>query len=428
MQFQNPPNIQIQYEGTPFFIEENILKKQVLIESWFRKQWLDHTAPIYSSVDLRNSGFKIAPIDTNLFPAGFNNLNPNFFPLAVQALQSTLLQKFPRCSRILLIPENHTRNKFYFESLIRIYDLLQLSGYQTRIGSLISDLKEPMEFNLENNRKIILEPVYREKNKIFLKDFEPCLILLNHDMSDGVPEILKNLEQKILPSLLAGWSIRKKSQHFACYKKVAEEFSALIGMDVWHLHSEFDVCDDVDFLSGQGMEVLKNKVEALLEKINLHYKQLGIHLNPYVVVKADSGTYGMGVMTVKHAKDLEELNRKERVRMAASKGGQKITSVILQEGIYTCETVGEQNAAAEPVLYNIGQHVVGGFYRVHTGRKFDENLNSPGMHFEPLSFCAPCNCPSFTDAPGCEQNRYYAYSVFARLAALAAAKELNEFI
>ena len=36
------------------------------------------------SVDLRNSGFKLAPVDTNLFPGGFNNLNPGF-PAAVRA-------------------------------------------------------------------------------------------------------------------------------------------------------------------------------------------------------------------------------------------------------------------------------------------------------------------------------------------------------
>ncbi len=45
--------------------------------------------------------------------------------------------------------------------------------------------------------------------------------------------------------------------------------------------------------------------------------------------------------------------------MSTSKRRAKITRVILQEGVYTCETIGEQNAVAEPVVYMIGQHVIG---------------------------------------------------------------------
>jgi glutamate--cysteine ligase len=46
----------------------------------------------------------------------------------------------------------------------------------------------------------------------------------------------------------------------------------------------------------------------------------------------------------------------------------------------------------------MGERVVGGFYRVHKDRGIDENLNSPGMKFEPLAFASPCqkpitNCP-----------------------------------
>ena len=60
-----------------------IINSHVEIESWFRKQWIKYPAPFYSSIDIRNSGFKIAPVDTNLFPAGFNNLDKNFEPLYI---------------------------------------------------------------------------------------------------------------------------------------------------------------------------------------------------------------------------------------------------------------------------------------------------------------------------------------------------------
>ncbi len=84
----------------------------------------------------------------------------------------------------------------------------------------------------------------------------------------------------------------------------------------------------------------------------------------------------------------------------------------------------EPPAVAEPVVYMIDQHVVGGFYRVHTGRGADENLNAPGMHFEPLAFVEPCNTPDCGQAPDAAPNRFYAYGVVARLALLAAAREM----
>ncbi|MFI4963497.1 MAG: glutamate--cysteine ligase, partial [Legionellales bacterium] len=93
------------------------------------------------------------------------------------------------------------------------------------------------------------------------------------------------------------------------------------------------------------------------------------------------------------------------------------------EGVYTYETMPD-GAVAEPVVYMIGPFVVGGFYRVHQGRGSDENLNAPGMHFEPLAFAQACNMPNeeleVLDCP----NRFYVYGVIARLAALAAAREI----
>jgi glutamate--cysteine ligase len=72
----------------------------------------------------------------------------------------------------------------------------------------------------------------------------------------------------------------------------------------------------------------------------------------------------------------------------------------------------------------IDHFVVGGFYRVHTARGKDENLNAPGMHFVPLAFDSPCSSPD-PDEPDCPPNRFYAYGVVARLALLASAIELE---
>ena len=62
------------------------------------------------------------------------------------------------------------------------------------------------------------------------------------------------------------------------------------------------------------------------------------------------------------------MNRKQRTSCQKSKGGQPVHRVIVQEGVYTFETWGTDNAVAEPVVYLWGQRVVGGFYRVHRDR------------------------------------------------------------
>jgi glutamate--cysteine ligase len=128
-------------------------------------------------------------------------------------------------------------------------------------------------------------------------------------------------------------------------------------------------------------------------------------------------------MTVRDASEVRDLNRKERKKMAVVKEGLQVTEVIIQEGVHTFETIGE--AVAEPVVYMIDRYVVGGFYRVHRERGRDENLNAPGMHFQPLAFEAPCSLPDSAQAPDAAPNRFFAYGVVARLTLLAASIELE---
>ena len=172
-----------------------------------------------------------------------------------------------------------------------------------------------------------------------------------------------------------------------------------------------------------GIDTLAQEADQLLSKIKQKYASYGILDTPFLAVKADNGTYGMSVMMVQDGEQLLQLNRKQRTRMSASKGSQKVTRVLLQEGVYSFESM-PNGGVAEPVVYMIGSFVVGGFYRVHQARGSDENLNAPGMHFEPLAFAQACNMPCEDLAVVDSPNRFYAYGVIARLAALAAAREI----
>lgn len=174
----------------------------------------------------------------------------------------------------------------------------------------------------------------------------------------------------------------------------------------------------------EGEDCLRRNVEILLTAIQAKYNEYGLDKKPFVVVKADAGTYGMAVMTVHSPDEIVNLNRRQRTHMSATKGGQEVRRVIMQEGVYTFETWGDDQAVAEPVVYMIDHFVVGGFYRVHTERGPSENLNAPGMHFQPLAFAESCITPDQSMDPDSEPNRFYAYGVIARLAMLAAAREI----
>jgi glutamate--cysteine ligase len=404
-------------------LERQLIKSQAETEHWLRGQWQDHAAPFYCSVDLRNSGFKLAPVDTNLFPGGFNNLNPDFRPLCVQAAMNAIEKACPDARGLVLIPENHTRNQYYLQNVAVLQTILRQAGINVRIGSLLGEITAPTEITLENGAKLKLEPLERRGNRLTVDGFDPCVVLLNNDLSAGTPGILQNLEQAVLPPLHAGWTVRRKSNHFAAYRQVAEEFAGLLGIDPWFINPYFEKCGKINFQEKKGEECLEGYVTEILDDIRAKYKEYGITQDPFVIVKADAGTYGMGVMTVKDPSEVRELNRKQRNKMAVVKEGLEVREVMVQEGVYTFESV--EDAAAEPVVYMIDHFVVGGFYRVHTARGQDQNLNAPGMQFKPLAFAEPCSSPN-PDDPGCPPNRFYAYGVIARLALLAAAIELEQ--
>lgn len=419
------PHLTTAYCGPLHQAEKIILGQVAAIESWFRYQWQLTPPPLTSSVDLRHAGFKLAPVDTNLFPAGFNNLNPDFLPLCIQAAQATLSEYLPECKRILLLPESHTRNLFYLQSLSVLRTILVKSGFVVRIGSLDPAVTSTQEVITDQGDVLLIEPTIRQNDRLGLADFNPCLLVLNNDLSTGIPPILQDLKQEITPTAKLGWSSRLKSNHFRHYEQIANEFAEIAGIDPWFINPTFTSVSDIDFMSQEGVDELADKAYSLLVSVQEKYRSYGIDEKPFVVVKADNGTYGMSVMMVYDADELRKMNRKQRTRMAASKGSQKVDKVIIQEGIYTFETMPD-GAVAEPVVYMVGSFVVGGFYRVHQGRGKDENLNAPGMHFEPLAFAQACNMPNEKLDPVQCPNRFYTYGVIARLAALAAAREIKQ--
>jgi glutamate--cysteine ligase len=406
-------------------LEQRVLDSMPAIERWFRLEWMEHTPPFYSSVDVRNAGFKLAPVDTNLFPGGWHNLTPPMLPLAVQAAMAAIEKVCPEARNLLLIPENKANSTFYLSNVAQLQRIFHMAGLNVRIGSIDPAIKKTTTIELPTGESVTLEPVIRGKRRIGVKDFDPCTILLNNDLSAGVPGILEELhEQYLLPPLHAGWATRRKSTHFKCYEEVAKRLGKLLGVDPWLINPMFAKCGEVDLAEGVGMDCLSTQVDALLSKIRRKYKEYGIKEKPFVVVKADNGSHGMGIVTVRDVKDLQALADKAKSQNSSAQGPLAPCDILVQEGVLTKERMND--AVAEPVVYMMDRYVVGGFYRIHADRGIDENLNAPGSSYVPLAFEQSTHFPQPGVKPGASApNRFYMYGVVGRLAMLASSYELE---
>jgi glutamate--cysteine ligase len=406
-------------------LEQRILESMPAIERWFRLEWMEHTPPFYGSVDLRNAGFKLAPVDTDLFPGGFNHLTPDMLPLAVQAAMAAIEKICPEAKNLLLIPDAATRNTFYLANVQRLMAIFTQAGLNVRLGTLDPSIKQPLKLALADGGELTLEPLLRTRGRLGLKNFDPCTILLNNDMAGGVPKVLQNLhEQYLLPPLHAGWTLRRKSHHLRSYEEVAKKFAKLLGMDPWLINPMHAQCGQVDFEDRAGLDCVRDHTEALLAKVKRKYKEYGINERPFVVLKSDVGGSGQGLISVRDVKELDDVDQRSAQARRTPLDEHPVGAVIIQEGVPTYERMND--AVAEPVVYTIDRYVVGGFYRVHAERGVDENLCAPGSRYVPLAFAPSGHLPRRGEKPGASApNRFYMYGVIGRLAMVAASYELE---
>ncbi|MBN8543963.1 MAG: glutamate--cysteine ligase [Alphaproteobacteria bacterium] len=387
------------------------------IRAWFAKVRTRVNAPFYSSVDVRHAGYKLAPVDTNIFPAGFNHLSQAARARAKERIQARISAQ--EIKNILIIPENHTRNQGYIDNLYALSTLVAEAGAEVRIGSLIAEKNAPIALSTSSGAPVNELPLLRDKNTLSTEDgFVPELILLNNDLTSGLPEVLRGLTQRIQPRPSLGWYRRRKSIHFDAYDKLAQEFAQAFDLDPWLITTETHKCGLVNFGDRKGLDCVAVAVEKVLHKIRVHYRHYGITSEPYVFVKSDAGTYGMGIMTAKSGDEVVEMNKKVRNKMNTIKEGTQSTEVIIQEGVPTIDTV--EGFAAEPMMYLVDGYAVGGAYRVNRERDAEGNLNASGMYFAGM-----CDEGEVADAAHVNVAKcsFGAFGLIASLASLAVPSE-----
>ncbi len=400
-------------------------ENEAKINTWLEeKRKIVGPEPLYASVDLRNAGFKVVPVDTNLFPAGWNNLCPNYARKAAEYFRGYFDKFFPGTKCLLIIPENHTRNLYYFSNLKKLRDILRGAGFEVKIGTLNPDLTaEENKFQTQEGEEILLQKIHRDGEYLTVGDKRICQIVINNDFSIGIPEILQGVKENLLPSPEIGWHQRKKSDHFKFYHQLIQEFAQVVGLDPWFFESHYSVLDDVDFDDEASREKVAQAVDDLIVKIAKDYEKHGIQGYPSVFIKNNAGTYGMAVIRVNNGDDVRKLNQQNRKQMRSGKGSVDIKSVILQEGVVTVERV--KNLVAEPVIYLVDNKAVGGFYRLNEEKGELDNLNSKGMQFAKSCFHENIGYENLAEPTLNQDDLTPIYQVIASIGSLASGYELK---
>ena len=410
--------------------EKIILHRKEILE-WQAKHSQEAPPPFYCSIDLRDAGYKITPVDSNLYPAGFNNICPEDMrasPPIIRAQIETAVIALGRSApkQVLIIPEFHTTNLFYLENLYYLHQLVESAGFEVRIGWMSNPpLEAALQLKTQTEKIITAYPVKIEAGVASAYGFVPDVILLNNDFSGGYPEQLDSVTQPILPSHRLGWHSRKKSDHFKYYNQLASEFAGMIGIDPWLLQIDTESVGPVNFNENVGTDAVAESVKRILERTQTAYNKYGVTRKPFVFIKNNSGTYGMGIMVVHSAEELMTMNRRTKNKMSVGKNHTSIESVAVQEGVPTATLV--DRLAAEPVVYLVGGKLIGGFLRTNTERGDEDNLNSPGMAFRKLCM-SDLNIldedPEESASIAKKSVLELVYGSIAQISALAAGKEL----
>ncbi len=401
--------------NTKLELENFVVDHWDKINQYLEKIKSDLPIPFYSSVDIRESKDKYAPVDHNMFPAGFNNLCSQDLDEAQTTVKNVLFKINPEARVIGIFPESHTKNLMYLDHLGTLKLLIEKAGYSVYLVSFDSAL-------FPNNEEVLdLLSYSGYPIKIFRGNIKNgCICCLpekidigicNNDQSNPLPIDWRELKTPFVPTPLIGWFKRQKNTHFGHYKKVADEFSSEFNINPDLIQAKFRAVTDVDFESKTGLEVLANEVDSLLSTLKENSK---------VFVKASQGTYGMGISVVSNGAEIINMNRKTRNKMDVGKNSIKFTSLLVQEGVETI--LKYDDMPAEITVYLVDGISIGGFMRVNGEKDSLGNLNSKGMVFKKLCMC------DVKDKAKDHTAKEAMYSLIARLATIASAYEIKEVL
>ena len=403
--------------STKVELEQFICKSWNLVNDWIDHEQRGLAQPLTSSVDVRESRTKYAPVDHNMYPAGFNNLCSKDLLNCSDHFRACFDSIRPGLRRVGLLPESHTKNKYYLDHLYKLKSTIEMADAEVILFSPdanlfienagnVVELESFSGHRLKIHRAQVQDAQFIAVDPAVRFDFEA--ILLNNDQSVPLEVDWRTVSTPVLPSPYAGWFKRQKIHHFRHYRDTANRFCAQFEINPELIQAQFSSVDNVDFNTKEGLDEIATEVDRVLATLPA---------GASVFVKASQGTYGMGISVVASGDEIRSMNRKVRNKMDVGKNNLKFTSVLIQEGVETM--VKYDDAPAEVTIYLVNGKSSGGFMRTNPLKGTQANLNAQGMIYQKL-------CLSDVKQDCDHTIKEAVYSVIARLSVLAAAYEMKE--
>jgi len=360
-------------------LTEVLESKRQEITEWMAKKRQEVPIPIYGSVDIRDCGWKVAVVDANHFPAGFNNVSNDDEEVLSKLLHDHIVRKIPNCKWVHLYPESHTRNPGYVENVSTIKRLIEKAGFRCTVGSPELEGHGSLD---GITGPLLLDQVLITNDEISIKGEKPDLVMLNNDLTEGMVDGLSASDVSPPPHM--GWQRRRKSEHYQHLQQYIEEICEIIEVDPWHLLTDWFVSEDKCLEKESCRRMLANEVDEFLARIAAKYDALGIDREPVAFIKNDRGTYGLGIMVVTSGDQLLTLSNRKFKKLMYSKGGVDVENFLIQEGVPTTMKTSD-GATVEPVVYLVDGEAASWFYRINNKKGEMENLNSPSARFRSFS-------------------------------------------
>ncbi len=360
-------------------LTEILESKREEITEWMAKKRKEVPIPIYGSVDIRDCGWKVAVVDANHFPAGFNNVSKDDEEVLSNLLHDHIIRKIPTCKWVHLYPESHTRNPGYVENVSTIKRLIEKAGFRCTVGSPELEGHGSLD---GITGPLLLDQVLITNDEISIKGEKPDLVMLNNDLTEGMVDGLSASDVSPPPHM--GWQRRRKSEHYQHLQQYIEEICEIIEVDPWHLLTDWFVSEDKCLEKESCRRMLASEVDEFLARIAAKYDALGIDREPVAFIKNDRGTYGLGIMAVTSGDQLLTLSNRKFKKLMYSKGGVDVENFLIQEGVPTTMKTSD-GASVEPVVYLVDGEAASWFYRINNKKGEMENLNSPSARFSSFS-------------------------------------------
>ncbi|NJL25324.1 MAG: hypothetical protein HC902_09190 [Calothrix sp. SM1_5_4] len=270
-------------------LHRKIIENCDKVQHWFREKSHGLHFPFYSSFDLRDAGFKIGPVDANIFPAGFNNICLTDRESAVEITRSYLDDHYPSGTRrILLLTEEHTQNPYYWDNVLTLKTILEGAGREVRVA-IPKTLSSPLQVQSASGGALTVYTAARRGGGVDIDGFVPDLIICNNDFSVENEEWARELETPMNPPRELGWYRRRKDRFFRVYNEFAGEFCGLLEVDPWTMQVETEVFSHFEVDSEDSRDQLAAAAQGLYGRVRAKYREHGIEREPFSVRQEQRG-------------------------------------------------------------------------------------------------------------------------------------------